>query len=479
MTTPPPALRPEATDTFFVSHLSNGVFLLQCSDTVNSMFVFATTSAHRRTYQPLPTGFHGSFLWTRNCVFTTAPLRLASQQLRPDLLRIRASAAAPSSPAPSPAPDASQDNQERPDSTAFVDQRIPVSILTGFLGSGKSTLLNRILANQQGKRYAVIENEFGEVGIDDELVKSHILLEGGDEIFEMNNGCLCCTVRSDLVRILRRLLTRSTKYDGILIETTGMADPTPVVQTFFLDETLADFLRLDGVITVVDGKHLAMHLDPRHGVRRETVEQIAFADRLLLNKIDLVTPAQLREAEETLRALNRTAPIIRCVRAEVPIDELLNMRAFDLERITERDPFFLAMEKTSSEDDHDHHDHHDHHDDHGEAAPVNGHASHVHDHTIRSVGICEPGDLDVDRLNEWLGGFLSERGEDIFRMKGILSIAGTDRRFIFQGVHMLFESMASEPWGTDPRINRLVFIGRNLDREAIQEAFRACLVPPS
>ncbi|KAK4531241.1 hypothetical protein CCYA_CCYA07G2098 [Cyanidiococcus yangmingshanensis] len=350
--------------------------------------------------------------------------------------------------------------------TDEVDQRIPVSILTGFLGSGKSTLLNRILKTKHGKRYAVIENEFGEVGIDDELVKNHIRLEGGDELFEMNNGCLCCTVRSDLVRILRRLLTRTTKYDGILIETTGMADPTPVIQTFFLDETLADFLRLDGVITVVDAKHLQMHLDPKHGVRRETVEQIAFADRLLLNKIDLVSSAERRNAQETLRRLNATAPIIPCVRAEVPIEELLNMRAFDLDRITERDPFFLAMDESSENGDHQHEHEHEH--EHGEH-------DHIHDHSITSVGILEPGELDVDRLNEWLSNFLSERGEDIFRMKGILSIHGTDRRYIFQGVHMLFESMPSEPWGTDPRVNRLVFIGRNLDRAAITEAFRTCL----
>jgi G3E family GTPase len=395
---------------------------------------------------------------------SVAQKRQLSTALPPNCGRLRASAAASPRPSSSSASDPAAEGVTSADSVETVDQRVPVSILTGFLGSGKSTLLNRILRTNHGKRYAVIENEFGEVGIDDELVKSHIQLEGGDELFEMNNGCLCCTVRSDLVRILRRLLTRSARYDGILIETTGMADPTPVIQTFFLDETLADFLRLDGVITVVDAKHLSMHLDPKHGVRRETMEQIAFADRLLLNKIDLVSESELQQAKDTLRRLNTAAPIIPCVRAQVPIDELLNMHAFDLDRITERDPFFLATDRHSADEDHHGHEHHKH--------------DHVHDHSITSVGICEPGDLDVDRLNEWLSDLLSQRGEDIFRMKGILNISGTDRRYIFQGVHMLFESMPSEPWGADPRLNRLVFIGRNLDREAIQKAFRACVKTP-
>ncbi|KAK4534904.1 hypothetical protein CDCA_CDCA03G0929 [Cyanidium caldarium] len=360
-----------------------------------------------------------------------------------------------------------------------VDDRIPVSILTGFLGSGKSTLLNRILSAEHGKRFAVIENEFGEVGIDDDLVRKHALLAGGDELFEMNNGCICCTVRTDLIRILTNLLQHEGRFDGILIETTGMANPAPVVQTFLMHEDIAARFRLDGIITVVDAKHVEQHLDESDGVAKETVEQIAFADRLLLNKTDLVDAGYLRHVQGRLRALNATAPILPCTHADVPLDRLIDMHAFDLERITERDPTFLAMEATTEAAAQGGHDH-EQHGEHGHGDEEHHHHEHdrtdsAHDSTITSVGITEPGELDVDRLNQWLSALLEERGADIYRMKGILNIRGTDRRFVFQGVHMMFESMPLEPWGDQPRINKLVFIGRDLDREKLTHSFRMCL----
>jgi G3E family GTPase len=324
-----------------------------------------------------------------------------------------------------------------------VSTKIPVTVLTGFLGSGKTTLLNRILTERHGMRIAVIENEFGEVGVDDALV-----IDAEEEIFEMNNGCICCTVRGDLIRILGNLVRRRDRFDHIVIETTGLADPAPVAQTFFVDEEMKNELTLDAIVTLVDARHIHAHLDDEKadGVENEAVEQIAFADRIIINKTDLVTDAELAEVERRVRAINGMAEVVHSRYAEVDLDRVLAVGAFDLARVLELDPTFL-------ED-----------------------GEHLHDQTVTSVGIDLPGEVHVEKINDWLGWLLSEKGTDIFRMKGILAVKGDDRRFVFQGVHMLFDGRPDRPWRADEaRANRMIFIGRNLDRAEIDERFRACL----
>jgi G3E family GTPase len=466
---------------------------------------------------------------------------------------------------------------------AVTPSRVPVTVLTGFLGSGKTTLLNRILSEKHGKRIAVIENEFGEVGVDSELV-----IGAEEELFETNNGCICCTVRGDLIRILGQLMKRRDRFDYILIETTGMADPGPVAQTFFLDDDLKNQFALDAIVTMVDAKHFEQHVDELN----EPAEQVAFADLVLLNKTDLVDAGSLERIERRIRGINGTAKIFRTQDADVPIAKVLNVGAFDLQRALAVDESFLEPEypfewggvyqlaagdyllKTAGEHDHHAHDHDDdHHHDHEQG---NGHdhdhahedldlavlpvaaatrealdgaiepavrafsdaatvvpchgtiegpgtyaidvshpgsdfkltikqpgayalfcehhpaefglhlekqspvaerkfASHHHEDDIASIGISDPRPLDPAKLNQWFDYLLKTRGQDIFRMKGVLNVKGEDRRQVFHGVHMMFDAQAERPWGDAPRTNSLVFIGRGLDRAELEAGFESAV----
>ncbi|MGF1615577.1 MAG: CobW family GTP-binding protein [Gammaproteobacteria bacterium] len=447
----------------------------------------------------------------------------------------------------------------------MISAKIPVTILTGFLGAGKTTLLNRILSEQHGKRIAVIENEYGEIGIDQGLV-----IDADEEIFEMSNGCVCCTVRGDLIRILGNLAKRRDRFDYVLVETTGLADPGPVAQTFFMDEDVREEFALDGIVTLVDAKHIELQL----GHSKESKEQIAFADVLVLNKTDLVQRSMLDALEPRLRGINAMARIHRAEHGRVALDHILNLQAFDLQQALARKPTFLEPEypfEWSSlyrltpgryrllleggpdpmmsivilpmagtdedalsggaercvrlyaepavaldvENELSLNQHHtlqlqasgdqafclairtagvyglytQHLAEEFDLRLVDGDgqwvpplagrswvAQHQHDDEVCSVGLEAAGDVDAVRLNLWLTELLSERGVDIFRMKGFISIADNPDRFVFQGVHMLFNGQPHRPWGDEPRHNQLVFIGRNLDRRELQEGFRACLI---
>ena len=338
----------------------------------------------------------------------------------------------------------------------------PVTVLTGYLGAGKTTLLNRILSEEHGRRYAVIVNEFGEIGIDNDLI-----VGSDEEVYEMNNGCVCCTVRGDLIRVVSGLMKRKGKFDAIIIETTGLADPGPVAQTFFVDEDVRAKTRLDSVTTVVDAKHVLLRLDDS----REAREQVAFADQIVLNKTDLVTPQELAEVEARLRRLNPLAPLHRAVRSNVPLTAVLGRGGFDLDRIVDLDPEFLNPVHGEAGHVHDEHCDHDH--GHGDA-----HEGHAHGHVIddiRGISLRLDRPVNGERMTRWLNQLLQERGPDILRAKGIIDVQGDERRLVFQAVHMILEGDWQREWRPgDARHSRMVFIGRNLDEDALRRGFEAC-----
>jgi G3E family GTPase len=314
--------------------------------------------------------------------------------------------------------------------------QVPVTVLTGYLGAGKTTLLNRILSENHGRKYAVVINEFGELGVDNDLV-----VDTDEEVFEMNNGCICCTVRGDLIRIVGGLMKRRDKLDGIIIETTGLANPAPVAQTFFVDDTVRTKTRLDAIVTVVDAKHLPQRLEDSH----EAADQIAFADVIVLNKTDLVTPDELAEVERRVRQVNPFAAIHHATRGNVPVTELLDQGAFDLQRVLTHTPDFLT------DDEHEHND----------------------DITSTSFEVANP--IDPEKFNAWIGALLAEQGQNLLRTKGVLAYQGEDRRFAFQAVHMMADGDFIGPWKDgEPRTSRIVFIGRNLNRPQLRRGFESC-----
>ncbi|RUX21205.1 GTP-binding protein [Mesorhizobium sp. M2A.F.Ca.ET.037.01.1.1] len=342
--------------------------------------------------------------------------------------------------------------------------QIPVTVLTGYLGAGKTTLLNRILSENHGKRYAVIVNEFGEIGIDNDLI-----VESDEEIYEMNNGCVCCTVRGDLIRVVEGLMRRPGRFDAIVVETTGLADPVPVAQTFFMDDDVRTKTKLDAVVALVDAKHLPLRLKDS----KEAEDQIAFADVVVLNKTDLVTPEELEKVEATIRAINPAAKIHRTQRSGVALDEVLDRGAFDLSRALENDPHFLEAHDHDHDhecgphcdDDHHHHDGHDHH---------HHHASDIHDVTVKSVSL-RGGEMDPKKFFPWIEKVTQMEGPNILRLKGIIALKGDEDRYVLQGVHMILEGDHQRAWKDgEKHESRLVFIGRDLDAERLRKSFEAC-----
>lgn len=336
--------------------------------------------------------------------------------------------------------------------------KIPVTVLTGYLGAGKTTLLNRILSENHGKKYAVIVNEFGEIGIDNDLI-----IGADEEVFEMNNGCICCTVRGDLVRIMDGLMKRKGKFDAIIVETTGLADPAPVAQTFFVDEDVQKNARLDAVVTVADAKWLSDRLKDAP----EAKNQIAFADVIVLNKTDLVTKPELAEVEARIRGINPYAKLHRTERCSVALADVLDRGAFDLDRILDIEPDFLEVD----DHDHDHHHGHDHHHDHGHGL------KHYHDEDMQSLSLKTDKPLDPNVFMPWLQNLVQVEGGKILRSKGILAFHDDDDRYVFQGVHMMLEGNHQRKWKDgEPRESRLVFIGRELPEELIRTGFESCIV---
>jgi G3E family GTPase len=327
------------------------------------------------------------------------------------------------------------------------EAKVPVTVITGFLGSGKTTLLNHLLANNKGKRIAVIENEFGEVGIDGMLVQRQV--NAADEVIELSNGCICCKVRGDLIKVLPKLLDRRgrDKLDLVIVETSGMADPAPVAQSFLVDDTVNGLCRLDGIITVVDCKHALQHLNEvkPDGVENESVEQVAFADVVILNKVDLVDEPTKQAVRARVQEINGLVKMVETQHSRVEVKDVMNIRAFSLDRILELDPAFLEDQE------------------------------HSHDQRISSVGFTVDGDLDMDRLNRWIGFLMREKGTDLYRSKGVLAVDGMEGKFVFHAVHMLFGGQETVPWGKERRVSKLVFIGKNLDRNELESGFRACL----
>ena len=370
-----------------------------------------------------------------------------------------------------------------------MSDKIPVTVLTGYLGAGKTTLLNRILTEEHGRKFAVIVNEFGEIGIDNELV-----VGADEEIFEMNNGCICCTVRGDLIRIVEGLMKRKGKFDAIIVETTGLADPAPVAQTFFVDADVGAAAKLDAVVTVADARWLLDRLKDAP----EAKNQIAFADVILLNKTDLVTKEQLDEVEARIRGLNPYAKLHRTQKCAVPLDAVLGREAFDLERILEIEPAFLEDGGHHHEHDdahghgHDHaheHDHGHHHDQEGHdhahdakdaasasaKAHSHGGLKHYHDEEMQSVSARIEGEVDPEKFMPWINELTQTRGIDILRSKGILAFKDEPKRFVFQGVHMILDGDLQRPWQEgEKRESKIVFIGRHLDEVAIRAGFLAC-----
>lgn len=357
-------------------------------------------------------------------------------------------------------------------------EQVPVTVLTGYLGAGKTTLLNRILSEPHGKRYAVIVNEFGEIGIDNDLV-----VGADEEVFEMNNGCICCTVRGDLIHIIDTLMKRRGKFDAILVETTGLADPAPVAQTFFVDQDVRAKTKLDAIVTVADAKWLSDRLKDAP----EAKNQIAFADVILLNKTDLVTKDELAEVEGRIRGINPYARLHKTVKSSIPIGEVLDRGAFDLDRILKIEPHFLGEEESDHHHDHDHdhdHDHNHHHahnhgdhtgvDEHGHTFHSHGGLKHYHDEDMQSAAFEIPGDVDPEKFLPWITEISQSMGPKLLRYKGILAFKDEPKRFVLQGVHMIIDGDVQREWKPDEkRVSRLVFIGRELDTAKLEAGFMA------